>query len=199
MTRSFRNLLGEPGLRRNIKIALAGLVLFDLLFYLFAIGPLAESDRERRTQLENLHRQVRDRTALVHNLILTVQKVETARTEGDKLLENITLPRRTAFSGVLSELDQAAKKAGVELRDRGFTSEEIEGSDTLGMMTVNQVLEGNYENLVRFLNLLDRSPRFLIIEQLSAAPQQSGPQQRNPGLLSVTLKLDAFVTFARES
>src|SRR5262249_7098415 len=157
-------------------------------------------DRERRAQVESLKRQVRDRTVLVHNLALTVQKVETARTEGDKLLENIALPRRTAFSMVASELDQAAKKAGGEPGDRGWgTLEEIEGSDTLGMMTVNQGLEGNYENLVRFLNLVDRSPRFLIIEQLGAAPQQQGPQQRNPGLLSVTLKLDAFVTFAGES
>ncbi len=200
MTRSFRDLLGEPGPRRNVKIALAALALFDLVFYLFAIGPLAESDRERRQEVENLKRLVHDRIVQVHKLDATVHKVETARSEGDKLLQNITLPRRTASSTVMSELDQAAKKAGVELRDRGFgTVEEIEGSDTLGMMTVNQILEGNYENLVRFLNLLDRSPRFLIVESLGAAPQQSGPQQKNPGLLSVTLKLDAFVTFAGES
>jgi type IV pilus assembly protein PilO len=52
-------------------------------------------------------------------------------------------------------------------------------------------LEGDYENLVRFLNLLDRSPRFLIIESLGAAPQQSG--QQAGARLNVSLKLDAFV------
>lgn len=192
MTRSFKNLLGERGPRRTIKVALAALVLFDALFYLFAIGPLAQSDRERRMQAENLRRLVRDRTAQVEKLAVTVQKVETARTEGDKLLETITLPRRTAFSSIVSELDQAAKKAGVELRDRGLNVEEIEGSDTLSMLTVTQGLGGNYENLVRFLNMLDRSSLFLIIESLGAAPQQSGPQQTSAAL-AVTLKLDAFV------
>jgi hypothetical protein len=44
---------------------------------------------------------------------------------------------------------------------------------------------------VRFLNLLDRSPRFLIIESLGAAPQQSG--QQAGARLNVSLKLDAFV------
>jgi hypothetical protein len=37
------------------------------------------------------------------------------------------------------------------------------------------------------LNLLDKSSKFVIIESLGAAPQQTG------NLLSITIKLDAFV------
>jgi len=54
-------------------------------------------------------------------------------------------------------------------------------------MTVNAGLEGNYENLVRFLNFLDRSPRFLIIDTLGASPQQTGTR------LNASLKLNGFV------
>ena len=108
-----------------------------------------------------------------------------------KLLESITLPRRTAFSTIVSELDQAGKKAGVELRDRALIVDPIDGSDTLSMLTVTQGLEGSYENLVRFLNLLDRSQHFLIVESLGAAPQQTGAQQS--AVLAVTLRLDTFV------
>jgi type IV pilus assembly protein PilO len=194
MTRSFKALqrtFGEPGPRRKIGILLAALSLFDLGFYLFAIGPLSDSDRERALLAAQLKRQVAERAAQVEKFTATVGKVETARTEGDKLLADITLPRRTAFSSLVSELDQAAKLAGVELRERGYNVEPIDGSDTLGMMTVTAGLEGDYENLVRFLNLLDRSPRFLIIESLGAAPQQSG--QQAGARLNVSLKLDAFV------
>jgi len=190
MTRSFKGagkLLAEPGPRRRIQLGLAALALVDLLFYLFAIGPLAESDRERRLLVDNLRRQVKERTAQVDRLAALVKKVEAARTDGDKLLGEITMARRSAFSTIVSELDQAGKQAGVELRDRGYNVDPIEGSDTLSMMTVNANLEGNYENLVRFLNLLDRSSRFLIIESLGAAPQQSGTA------LNVSVKLDAFV------
>ncbi len=190
--KSVRNLFGEPGPRRNVQIVLASLALFDLIFYLFAIGPLGESDRERRLQGQSLERQLRDRQQQVARLQAIVRKVETARVEGDKLLGEITLPRRTAFSTIVSELDDAGKQAGVELRDRGLNVDAIEGSETLSMLTITQGLEGNYENLVRFLNLLDRSRRFLIIESLGAAPQQSGAQQSG-AKLSVTLKLDAFV------
>ena len=190
MTRSFKSAgrwLVEPGPRRKIRLALAALFLFDGLFYLFAIGPLGESDRTRTLQVANLRRQVAELSKLVEKLSTIVEKVKTARSEGDKLLDGITMPRRTAFSAIVSELDQAGKQAGVELRERAFEVEPIEGSDTLSMMTVTAGLQGNYENLVKFLNLLDKSPRFLIIQSLGAAPQQSG------ALLSVTVKFDAFV------
>ena len=56
-------------------------------------------------------------------------------------------------------------------------------------MTISAAYEGNYASLTKFVNLLDKSPRFLIIESLMAAPQQS----TNGDLLSVTIKLDTFV------
>jgi Tfp pilus assembly protein PilO len=190
MSSSFKALgrwLGEPGPRRTIKIALASFALFDLVFYLFAIGPLSQSEREKRLLVDNLRRQVAEQTAHVEKLAAITQKVETARTEGDRMLLEATLPRRTAFSEIVSEIDRASREAEVELRDRGFTVEPIEGSDTLSLMIINAGLQGSYENLVRFVNLLDRSSKFLIIESLGAAPQQTG------SLLSITLKLDAFV------
>ena len=190
MSRNFKWLgkwLGESGLRRHIKIALAALALFDLVFYLFAIGPLSESEREKRLLVENLRRQTGEQAARVEKLAAIVNKVETARTQGDELMEEIMLPRRTAFSAIVSEIDQASREAKVELRERGFNVEAIEGSNTLSMMTVTAGLDGSYDNLVKFLNLLDKSSKFLIIESLGAAPQQTG------NLLSITIKLDAFV------
>jgi Tfp pilus assembly protein PilO len=195
MIKSFNldTLLGEPGPRRTVKLVLAGLALFDLLFYLFGIGPLSQSDRERRSEVEVLHRQVRERSAQVVKLDATVKKIETAGNLGNKLLTGITLPRRDAYSTIVSTLDDAAEKAQVQLRDRALNVDPIQGSDTLSMLTVTQSLEGSYEDLVKFLNLLDRSPRFIIIESLGAAPQQSGPRQQNTKLLNVQLKLDTFM------
>jgi hypothetical protein len=39
---------------------------------------------------------------------------------------------------------------------------------------------------VKFVNQLDKSPRFLIIESMQASPQSTGA-------LSVSLKLDTFI------
>ena len=51
----------------------------------------------------------------------------------------------------------------------------------------NPYLEGNFAQLMKFVNLLDRSQRFLIIESMTVAPQAKGD------LLSVNLKLNTFV------
>jgi type IV pilus assembly protein PilO len=84
-------------------------------------------------------------------------------------------------------MDRTAQQAGIKPRDRNVELSPIEGSDTVEMMSITAGYEGPYESLEKFINLLDRSPRFLIIESLVAAPQQGGQ------MLNVTLKLDTFV------
>jgi hypothetical protein len=49
--------------------------------------------------------------------------------------------------------------------------------------------EGTYSNLTKFMHLVDKSPRFLIIENMQA----SAPQGQGGQTLSVTLKIDAFI------
>ena len=137
MTRSFRLpgwVAGEPGPEgvtgRRIRLGLAAVAVFDLVFYLFAIGPLGDSDRERALTVGNLRRQAEARTAEVNKLAAIVEKVEKARADGDTLLGGLALPRRAAYSSIVSELDQAGKQAGIDLRDRSFEVEAIEGSET---------------------------------------------------------------------
>jgi len=38
------------------------------------------------------------------------------------------------------------------------------------MMSISAGYEGTYANLTKFVNLLDKSPRFLIIENMQTAP-----------------------------
>ena len=55
------------------------------------------------------------------------------------------------------------------------------------MKTINAGCQGTYAALSKFVNLVDRSPRFLIIESMVAAPQQTGQT------LNVTIKIDTFI------
>ena len=94
---------------------------------------------------------------------------------------------RSTFSAVLGELNQAAEKVSLKPKEGQYALEPVEGSDTLGMMTISANYEGAYPNLTKFINELDRSPRFLIIESLQAAPQPVGT------VMNATFKLKAFV------
>ncbi len=88
---------------------------------------------------------------------------------------------------MLAELTEAANKAQIKERDRAQTTEFIEGSDSLSMMTITANYEGTYRNLLNFIGELDRSDRLLIIESMSAAPQQGS------NILTVSMKIDAFL------
>jgi hypothetical protein len=55
------------------------------------------------------------------------------------------------------------------------------------MMTITANYEGPYRNLLNFIGELDRSEQFLIIESMTAAPQQGS------NTLTVSMKIDAFI------
>ena len=173
--------------RTQVCVALGLILLFDLVFYFFAVKPLSAREQKKRTSISILSQQVKQRTEQVAKLKMVVDKVEQARSEGDKLIEEITLVRRTTFSTLVAELDSAARESGVEPREGAYDVQPIEGAEHYGMVTISANFRGRYENLVKFLNRLDRSENFLIIESLGAASRADSEE------LNVTMKIDTFV------
>jgi type IV pilus assembly protein PilO len=118
-----------------------------------------------------------------------VTKAERARNEGDGFLAEYTTVRRSAFSTILTELERVSQEAGIQTRPVSYELTQVEGSDTLDQLSISAAYEGSYAALTKAVNLLDKSPRFLIIESLTAAPQQS----TTGDTLSVSIKVDTFV------
>jgi hypothetical protein len=173
--------------RKYVLAALGCLAAFDLLFYVFAVRPLGQREIERQALLATLEKQIEARRQIVERLQLVVSKVEKARGEGDTLLDEITLDRRTAFSALLTELTEAASQSGIDTREANFELEPIEGTEQHGMVSITANFRGHYENLVRLVNRLDRSERFLIIESLAAAPRSETTE------LQITMRLNTFL------
>jgi Tfp pilus assembly protein PilO len=113
-------------------------------------------------------------------------KSDLARKDGDKFLDQYFLARRTAYSTLEVELADAAKAAGIKAKERSFQYQPVEGSDTLGMVTITANFEGTYADLIQFVNQIDRSERLLIIDSLAAQPLQG------QSVLAINMKLNAF-------
>jgi hypothetical protein len=64
----------------------------------------------------------------------------------------------------------------MQARDATYTEEPIEGSEDLTLLSSSANYEGTYENLRKFLYELDRSPFLIMLDQLTATPQQKGNQ-----------------------
>ena len=170
-----------------MRLILGVLLLANLVAFYFVIFPLGGSPEELDEQLKTLQERASGQRKSLDRLRVVTAKVEGAgRQASDFELANFT-DRRVVYSTLVNEITQAADSAGIKLKDHALQNEEIDGSDTLGMITVNANYEGTYGDLLNFVNRLDRSERFVIIDSLAATPQQGTNQ------LNVTMKMNLFV------
>ena len=173
--------------RVSMRVGLGTLLVLNIIAALILFKPWGGSADDLERRLTAMRAQFPQRQAQLAATKLLVQKVEKAHGESTQFMAKYMLNERNAYSTILGELTQAADKVSLKSRESQYTVEPIEGSDTLGMMTISANYEGEYPNLTKFINELDRSQRFLIIESLQASPQPVGK------VINVRFKLTAFV------
>ncbi len=182
----------DPRLIRDPRVAVRAvlglLLVANLGAALFAFHPWGGSAEDVMRRLEELRAQSLTQQSALKRAQALVVKIEKGRKEGDQFLTQYTLSRRISFSTIVGELDRVAVDAGIKPKGYTYTMEPVEGSDTLTTLRISADFEAPYANLTRFMNQLDRSPKFLIIESMQATPQQTGQ------MLNVSLKMDTFLS-----
>ena len=174
---------------RVLLAILVVLAAFDLGFFLVAVYPAQSAERETRARIARLASQVAETRRSFDRVRTAAERVEKASADGDLLVQEIALPRRSAFSALLTELGEAAEGAGVEVRETSYSVEAIEGSEGYGILAVNANFRGSYGNLVGLLYRLDRSELFFIIGSLGATPRDDESSNE----LQINMRFDTFV------
>jgi type IV pilus assembly protein PilO len=191
MPRSFKLFQLPAGATKDPRLiarAVIGILLVANLMAAYAVfRPLGGSAEELDAQVASLQTQLQQRQASLQRLRALVSKIEQARAAGDEFLSTYFMDRRTASSTIIGELSTAAQEAGMKPKENTYSEDPVEGSETLSMMTITVNYEGTYGDLLEFVNRLDKSRRFFILDTFTAAPQQGGVT------LNVNIKLNAFV------
>lgn len=169
-----------------MRVIIGLLLLANLVVAVIAFKPFGGSADDLRQEEASLRSQLAALQSRVASGKQLVLKVESARKEGDRFLEKYVTEHRVMSSTVQEELNRMAKEAGGAYLPITLSGDPIEGSDTLWMMTINAGYQGTYANLTKFVNLVDKSPLFLIIENMQLSPQQTGQN------LNVSLKMLTF-------
>jgi hypothetical protein len=173
--------------RTLIRVGLGVLAAANLVALYFVIRPIGGSAQELAQQSLDMRSAIRQQQGVLERTRLLAGKIQSGRGEGDQFMGHYFLPRRSAYSTIIAELNDLAGQSKITPRDSALALEAVDGSDTLDMMQISANFEGLYPDVIRFINLIDKSDRLLIVESLNATPQQSG------GRLNVMLKLDTFV------
>lgn len=180
----WRRVARDP--KSAVRAVLGVLLLANLAAAWFVFQTPGGSLESLESDVLAAQRTLAARQAALEGAQRAVDLAAKANESGGQFLDVYFLARRTAYSTLLAELEEAAGKAGIKPRDRSYNYEPVEGSEDLGMLTINANYEGTYGDLIQFVNAIDRSRRLLIIDQLAAQPQAQA------GGLVVNMKLNAF-------
>jgi len=187
MSRNFDiSALKQP--RVALRLLIGALLAANLVMAVVAFKPFGGSADDLRKQADAQRDQLAATQARLAITKRLAQKVEAARLDCDGFLTKYVVERRIASSTVYDELTRMAAEAGVQPGQETFQYDAIDGSDTLQMMTISAGFEGTYPQITKLVNLIDKSPRFFVIDSMQA----SAPQQ-NAQKLTVQLKIKTFV------
>jgi Tfp pilus assembly protein PilO len=171
-----------------VRLALGILLAANLVAAAFAFHLIGPSPEALNQQLAASRAQLPAAQLMLKRSRLLTSNIDKGKAESERFLATYFSNRRYTFSTIISAINDAAKSAGMTRKEATFASlDPIEGTDDLEMLTVSVNFEGGYPQLVKLVNLLDRSPRFLIIESLQVASPPKGD------IYNVTFKLNAFV------
>jgi hypothetical protein len=166
----------------------ANLVAAVIAFHVIGDSP-ADLDAQltsTRAAFRNAQQRLNQSKALAHN-------TDTSRQQGTMFLASYMTARRHYSSALGSEINKLAESAGMKVGNLNYTlPDPIEGTDDMDSLTITASFIGGYANLVKFVNLLDRSPRFLLIDTFQVEPQPRGD------VLNATVKMNAFLKEDKE-
>ncbi len=98
----------------------------------------------------------------------------------DKFEHSLPSPNSVS-STISSELGDISKKAGVQLTDIAFKDKELPAHD-ITEREMEAGVSGQYENVVKFLNGLQKSPNFYVVDSLELGTESNAPNQLRVGL-----------------
>jgi hypothetical protein len=173
--------------RQLIFVGLGLLLLADLGLAIYSWQastslrtPMAQLDSDSH-KLGLLNADIERAEKIRHDLPATVA-------DCDKF-DAALLPASSGNSAVTAELDALAKKSSVQIQALALRHKEINGRN-LTQIDLDTTVSGDYSNIVRFMNSLQRSQNFYIVESLNL--QSEGQGSARPSALRIGLHLKTY-------
>ena len=157
--------------RRKIKIAIAAMVVVDVVAAGILFSPLVGSAESRRLQIVQLSAELQKKTRDVQPLEHIDQKVNLAK---DQISGFYKDRFASQDSQLATEVGKIAAENGIRIQMAHY---KLEDAETGGVVPVaiDGSFSGDYLQLVRFINTLERSKMFITVDSVSLAGEGSGP------------------------
>ncbi|MGB9232900.1 MAG: hypothetical protein WCC04_00675 [Terriglobales bacterium] len=157
--------------RRSLKIALAAMLVVDVVAAGVLFSPLVGSSESRQTQLNQMFAEYRKKTRDVEPLRGMPQKVVLAKNQiGDFYKDRFA----AKDSELTTELGKLATENGIHILSAKYKEEDPETSGIVPV-EIQGSFAGDYLQLVRFINTVERSKMFFTVDGVDLAGESKGP------------------------
>lgn len=164
--------------KRAVALPLIAALLVNVLVYALVVFPLAQRaagavDRAR-TAAATLKAAERDQAAALALVTGKARAEEELATFFDSVLP---ADRVAASRMTWARLPELARKANVRYEAGTFETDQTIKNGRVGRMHTRMVLQGDWENIRRFIYDLETSPEFLIIDSVALSQLELGKPQ----------------------
>jgi len=158
------------GTKRKVKVVLATMALVDVAALLVYFSPLIGSEATRQAHMQQLWQELQQKTHEVLPLRGLDQKIPVAQQQIDEFYKNRFPAEDSAISDSLGKL---ATENGVKI---GSFKYSMKDPEMLGVrrVEIEADLAGDYLQLVRFINALERAQMFFLVNSVELGGEQGG-------------------------
>jgi type IV pilus assembly protein PilO len=170
--------------RRKLKIGMGALLAIDVIAMAIFFSPLVGSTQSRRDHLQQLWKELQAKTREVEPLQGLDKKIPAARTQIDQFYKDRLTAQQSDISGDLGKLAQESgvKILGIKYDEKPDLISNASTSVDPAQIGLRRVIieagfDGNYVQLMRLVNGLERNKLFFLVDSVELGGQQSGSVQ----------------------
>jgi type IV pilus assembly protein PilO len=168
--------------RKRMTTVAVALVVVDLAAIGFMLSPLGRSRSARQEEYEQARMQLQAKTHETLPLRGMDKKLDLARQEIAAFYRD-RLPGQ--YSAVSTELGKVAAGSGVRISQIAYEPKSAD-LPNLQRVGINANLDGDYLQVVKFINSLERDKIFFIVDSLTLAQEQGG-------MVRLQLRLETYL------
>jgi Tfp pilus assembly protein PilO len=156
--------------RRKLKIAIGAMLVADIVAVGVLFSPLVGSEDSRQLQLNELRVELQRKTRQVEPLRGMDKKIVLAKEQIGGFYKDRFAAKD---SDLTNELGKEASENGIHIQQVRYKEEDAESSGIIPV-EIDGTFSGDYLQLVRFINTLERSKMFFTVDSVDLAGENTG-------------------------
>ena len=165
--------------KKWIRWGLTVVLVVDVFLLVVAFRAANRGEKQQVANRDILREQHAELSADVIRVRNIRERLPQVQGECDKFVREHLREASGGYSVVLADLGNIAEKAGLRTSNLSFRQEPQRNQRDIVGIGITAGVEGDYASLVRFINGLEKSPNFYLLENLTLASSTGGVVRLN--------------------